>query len=160
MRRAVFRVRGRTGSDVTVGGGALASDGCGVVVYSGNERGLDGSEGGGHGGRRRRSAGRTCVAVTAAATDNKHSKTLVCVEPPSSALNMTLPALLMSTGACDRYRSIAGTRRPTARRAAANQPHAAAAVDRHDRQSDGRTPDRSHKPCFAYYPGSVNKLLQ
>jgi len=139
VRRAVFRVRGRTGSDVTVGGGALASDSCGVVVYSGNERGLDGSEGGGHGGRRRRSAGRTCVAVTAAATDNKHSKTLVCVEPPSSALNMTLPALLMSTGACDRYRSIAGTRRPTARRALSSKPATRRCCCRSTRQTIGRT---------------------
>jgi len=35
---------------------------------------------------------------------------------------------------------------------AANLPHAAAAVDRWDRQT---TPDR-HRPCSTYYAGSVN----
>ena len=61
------------------------------------------------------------------------------IEPRSSALNMTLPAhLLLSAGACIRCRSTAGTRH-----SAANQPHAAAAVDRRDRQT-GEHPTYRH----------------
>jgi len=44
-----------------------------------------------------------------------------------------------------------------ARRSAANPPHAAAAVDRRGRPTDGRTDTRPlHRPCSAYYAGSVN----
>jgi len=63
------------------------------------------------------------------------------------------PHLLLSAGACSRCRSTAGTRRPQlpidicCRRSAANLSHAAAAVDRRDRQADGRTPDRYIEPA-------------
>ena len=70
----------------------------------------------------------------------------VCIEPRPSDLNMTLPAFAAAgAGACSRYRSIAGTRHPQLSidvccprpSSAASQPHAAAAVDRRDRQTDG-----------------------
>jgi len=42
-------------------------------------------------------------------------------------------------------------------RSAANPPHAATAVERWDRQTDGRTDARPlHRPCSAYYADSVN----
>jgi len=59
---------------------------------------------------------------------------------------MTLPAFAAAgAGACSRYRSIAGTRHPQLSidvccprpSSAESQPHAAAAVDRRDRQTDG-----------------------
>jgi len=64
---------------------------------------------------------------------------------------MWCPHLLLSAGACRRYRSTAGTWRPISDAGprlhlAANQPHAAAAVDRRDRQTDGRTSDRYIDP--------------
>jgi len=76
-------------------------------------------------------------------TDDSNSniflfKKQVCVERPSSTFNMTLPHLLLSAGACstapaavDRYLLPAG-------RSAANPTAAVAAVDRRDRQTDGR----------------------
>jgi len=43
---------------------------------------------------------------------------------------------------------------------AANQLHAAAAVDQRDRQTDGRTDTRPlHRPCSAYYVGSVSQQI-
>ena len=62
------------------------------------------------------------------------------------------------SGVCN-YRSIAGTRRLlllndiccTRPSAAANQSHVAAAVDRRDRQMDGRTDTRPlHRPYTSY----------
>ena len=56
--------------------------------------------------------------------------------------------MLLSVGAF--YRSISP---------AANLSAAVAAVDRRDRQTDERTDDRPfHRPCSAYYAGSVNEL--
>jgi len=53
--------------------------------------------------------------------------------------------------AVDRYILPAG-------RSAANPPHAAAAVDRTDRQTDGRTDTRPlHRPRTAHYADSVNE---
>jgi len=73
---------------------------------------------------------------------------------------MTLPAfaaerraaapLLLGTGA-RRFLLLA----PSARHSAANPPHAAAAVDRWDRQTDAR-PFR--RPCSADYAGSVDNI--
>ena len=49
-------------------------------------------------------------------------------------------------------------RLPTGR-SAANQPHAAAVIDRLDTETDRRTDTRPlRKPCSAYYANSVNKL--
>jgi len=47
-------------------------------------------------------------------------------------------------------------------RSAANPPHTAAAVDRRDRQTDGRTADSGplHRPCSAYYASSVNSKVE
>jgi len=62
--------------------------------------------------------------------------------------------LLQARGArtaVDRYRMPAG-------RSAANTPHAAAAVDRWDRQTDGRTLNRLIDPA-AYYASSVNNSI-
>ena len=44
---------------------------------------------------------------------------------------------------------------------ATNQPHATAAVDRQERQTDGRRTDiqQLHRSCSAYYMGSINKHL-
>jgi len=47
---------------------------------------------------------------------------------------------------------------------AANQLHAAAAVDQRDRQTDGRTDGRTdtrplHRPCSACYVGSVSQQI-
>ena len=48
-----------------------------------------------------------------------------------------------------------------ARRSAANPPHAAQAVERWDREADGRTDARPlHRPCSAYYaavPITINR---
>jgi len=68
----------------------------------------------------------------------------LCCRSRTSHHNMTLPALL-NCGTGGRYRSIAGTRRPQGSQQAANQPHAAAAVDRRDKQMDGQT-DTQHPP--------------
>jgi len=72
-------------------------------------------------------------------------------KPRPSAVNKTLPAfaaerravtpLLLSAGA--RYRSTSRARG----RSAANPPHTAAAVDRWDRRTDGRTLDRFIDPA-------------
>ena len=77
---------------------------------------------------------------------------------------MTLPAFAVSAGACSRYRSIAGNAAPAATRDRANLPqmHAAAAVDRRDRRTDGRTYGHPHgplhRPRSSYYAGSVNNV--
>ena len=74
------------------------------------------------------------------------------------------PHLLLSADACRRYRLIAaaGTRRPQQsidiccprQRSAANQPHAAAAVDQWGRRMDWRTDTRPlHRYCTAYFAG-------
>jgi len=79
-----------------------------------------------------------------------------------------VPCLLLSArGACRRYRSIADTLRRLLQlliccpQGAQQQtrPQAAAAVDRWDRQTDGRTLDR-YRPCSAYYADSVYKCRQ
>ena len=79
-----------------------------------------------------------------------------------------VPCLLLSArGACRRYRSIADTLRRLPQlliccpQGAHQQtrPQAAAAVDRWDRQTDGRTLDR-YRPCSAYYADSVYKCRQ
>ena len=113
--------------------------------------------------RARSAGGLTQLQATA------HSRTVikqVCVEPRSSALNMTLPAFAAECGRCSRCRpTAAGTRRSQLSTdiccprpcSAANQPHAAAAVDRRDRRTDGQTDTRPlHRPCSTYYvQGSV-----
>jgi len=80
----------------------------------------------------------------------------VCVEPPSSTLNMTLPAshLLLSAGACSTARpqlsiDIAG------RSAAYSPASLLLSVDGTDRRTDAWS---LHKPCSAYYAGSVGNL--
>jgi len=69
----------------------------------------------------------------------------VRVEPRPSALNITLPAYAAERR-LQAYRLSIDIccRRP---RSAANQPNAAAAVDRRHRQTDGRTPDRYIDPA-------------
>ena len=60
----------------------------------------------------------------------------------------TAPLLLSAPAAGDRYLLPAG-------RSAANPP----ATDQHDRQRDGQTDARPlHRPCSAYYAGSVNNI--
>jgi len=71
----------------------------------------------------------------------------LCIEPPSSALNMKLPAFAAERrrpqhGACS-CRSVC----LLTGRLATNPPGAVAAVDRWDRQTDGRTPDRHIDPA-------------
>ena len=44
--------------------------------------------------------------------------------------------------------------------AAGSRPHATAAVDRRDRQTDGWTPDCYTNPSSAYYAVSVNKCIK
>jgi len=62
---------------------------------------------------------------------------------------VSLPLLRRpAAAAVDRYILLAGP-------AAANPPHAAAAVDRWDRQTDGRTPYR-YIDSAAYYASSVS----
>jgi len=92
----------------------------------------------------------------------KHHRQLkqVCVQPPPSAVSVTLPAfaaerraaagLLLSAGAC--CTTIAARLQLHidllhAGCSAANPPHAAAAVDRWDRQIDRRTLDRYTDPA-------------
>jgi len=89
------------------------------------------------------------------------SRQQVCVQPHST-VNVTLPAfdterraaapLPPSAGAC--YRSIGPISCPHSARPA-NPPHASAAVDRWDRRTDARP---FHRPCSAYYAGSVNNV--
>ena len=64
------------------------------------------------------------------------------VEPRTSALNITLPAFAAERACVSArvsYRSISLS--------AANQPPAAAAVDRQDKETDGWTPDRYIDPA-------------
>jgi len=92
----------------------------------------------------------------------KHHRQLkqVCVQPSPSAVNVTLPAfaaerraaagLLLRASAC--CTTIAARLQLHidllhAGRSAANPPHAAAAVDRWDRQIDRRTLDRYTDPA-------------
>jgi len=86
----------------------------------------------------------------------------VCVEPPSSALNKTLPAFddkrrRLHHGARPQrrsYRSISPARRALSSKPAGRR----WAVSRWDRQTRGRMDPRPlHRPCSAYYgTGSVN----
>ena len=69
----------------------------------------------------------------------------LCVESPPSVLNMTLPAFVdkrqrLQHGALS-YQSISAAY-AGAQHSAANAPAVVAAVDRWDRRTDGRTPDR------------------
>jgi len=73
-----------------------------------------------------------------------------------------LPAFAAKRGRLQVW-SIAGTHRPRPH-SAANQPHAAAAVNRRDRQTDRRTDIQPiHRPCSAYYRPlrieSINKCM-
>ena len=107
---------------------------------------------------------------------NRHSNQQVCVQPPSSAVNLTLPAfdaerraaatllparlqLVRGAGACSCL-SISPTRR-----ALGSKPTnpTAAAVDRCDRRTDRPTDTRHtdarplQTPCSAYDAGSASK---
>ena len=99
--------------------------------------------------------GRRCQSVYRSLNYNEQ----VCVQPPPSALNVTLPAF--AAGA-ERRRLLHCARscrliHPPAHTALSCKP-AAAAVDRWDRQTVGRTdPGPLHRPCCACYAASVNK---
>jgi len=69
----------------------------------------------------------------------------VCVEPRPSVLNMTLPAFAAECGRRSEISIDICCPRPNLC-SAANQPHAAVAVDRRDRRTDGRTPDHYIDP--------------
>jgi len=85
------------------------------------------------------------------------NKTSLCWAVIPRLSTLRYPHLLVSTGDCSRYRSIAGTL--PAGRSAANKPHAAEAIDRWN--IDGRTDTRSlHRSCSAYYAGSINDKFQ
>ena len=64
--------------------------------------------------------------------------------------------LLLSTGACSTAPAAIDRYLLHAERSSANQPHAAAAVDRWDRRTDARPLQGS---CCTYYAGSVNRTL-
>jgi len=66
------------------------------------------------------------------------------------------PHLLLTAGACSTDPQISIDICYRHRCSAANSPGAVPAVDRWDRQTDGRTP---HRHCSAYYAGSVNKSV-
>ena len=77
---------------------------------------------------------------------HKHRREQVCVQLPTSAVNVTLPAFAAAAPCCcgTTARPAPGSNRPIspARQALSSKPpHAAAVVDRRDRRSDGRTPD-------------------
>jgi len=77
----------------------------------------------------------------------------VCDQHPTSAVNVTLHAFVLSA-AVDQYLLPAG-------RSAGNPPSTVAAVDRRGRQTERRTDIRPfYRPCCAYYAGSVNKLYE
>ena len=91
-----------------------------------------------------------CERPTISLTSNTRNSD---VHPSPSCHNMTLPALC--SGAGGSYRSISADRVRTA----ANQLHVAAAVDRRDRQTDGRMDTRpSHRLCTACCAASVNDV--
>ena len=69
--------------------------------------------------------------------------TQVCVEPRPSALNKTLPAFAAKRGCMQHISIDICCRRPLS----SKQLHAAAAVDRRDRQTNGRTSDRYIDPA-------------
>jgi len=89
----------------------------------------------------------------------RHNKTRLCWQPRTSSLYMTLPACDAKRGlqACQLSVDIC-CRRP---RSAANPRAAAAAIDRLDRHTDGRTDTRPlHRPCFSYHASNVNKAAR
>jgi len=81
--------------------------------------------------------------------DNKSKNTKGRV-PITSDLNKTLPAALVAGGS---YQSISGART----RAAENQLHIAAAVDRRDRLTDGRTNTVPFHRRSPLEPGNAEK---
>ena len=90
------------------------------------------------------------VACAPAAAVQTCVTTVVCVQPRSSAVNMSLPAFAAERRCCWRLAPAA-----VDRRSAANPPHAAATVERWDR--DGRTDTRPfRKPFSTYCPGCVS----
>jgi len=67
-----------------------------------------------------------------------------------------VPLLLSAPAACTRRRQLSTDISRPAVQSAANPVHAAAAVDRRDRQTDGLTDARPfRKPGSAYYAGMV-----
>jgi len=83
----------------------------------------------------------------------------VCVQPPTPAVNVTLPAF------ADERRAAGAVRIDRyilpSERSAANLSTAVAAVDRWDRPTDRQTDARPfHRPCSAYYAGSVKQNRQ
>jgi len=62
----------------------------------------------------------------------------VCAEPPPQAVSVTLPAFAVERHGARSYRSL----RPQGARQQTHRPHAAAAVDRWDRRTDGQTDGR------------------
>jgi len=81
---------------------------------------------------------------------NLRNYSSVCVQPRSSAVNMSLPAFAAERRCCWRLAPAA-----VDRRSAANPPYAAATVERWDR--DGRTDTRPfRKPLSTYCPGCVS----
>ena len=83
----------------------------------------------------------------------------VRVQPPTSAVNTTLPVFVTN---CGTRCAVAAERRrllsidiscPCGALFAANPPHAATAVDRRDRRTDARS---FHRLCCACYAGGVS----
>jgi len=83
------------------------------------------------------------------------NKTSLCSASSFGCLNDTARICCWALSpANDRYLLSAG-------RSAANPQHAAAAVDRWNRQTDGRTDVLAfHTPCSAYYAGGVNNAFE
>ena len=82
--------------------------------------------------------------------------TVMTLPPSLHVVDSICCWLLSASAACQLSIDICYSRP----RSAANQPHAAAAIDLQDRQTDGRTDTWPlHRPCFAYYAGSVNNII-
>jgi len=87
----------------------------------------------------------------------------LCCRSRTSHHNMTLPALL-NCGTGGRYRSIAGTRRPqgSLSRQQTSRTPLLLLIDGTNRRTDRQTPNTPqplHRPCSAYYSGSVNDTI-
>jgi len=89
-------------------------------------------------------------------SDRKH----VCIEPPPSALNVTLPAIAAERRrTCSTVRAARSISRQQGAQQQTRRPLLLLSIDGRDRRtkSDRRTDARAlHRPCCKYYAGSAN----
>jgi len=94
----------------------------------------------------------SCIAIGKKNSHTKKQKRQVCGQPPTSAVNVMLPHLLISTITCyqlwDNPQQIRSML-------------LLLSTDGTNKQTDGRTESQLfHKPCSTHYAGSVNEHKQ